>query len=170
MKKYKALYGILGFPVEHSLSPLMHNTAFDALDIEASYQLFSVGEDELDGFFQELHDQDNPIFGLNVTVPYKEKVLNYMDILTPLVKKIKAVNTIVISPQRKLIAYNTDAPGFMSHLAELQFQTAEKHVAIIGAGEGRTTRSSPSSSPALPSRSCTSTSSEPDSSLTRMSW
>ncbi len=134
MNKNTALFGIIGYPLEHSLSPLMHNTAFDALEINARYNLFPMAEEELDGFFRELRDKDNPIFGLNVTVPYKEKVLPYLDALTPFAQKIGAVNTIVITEDRKLIGYNTDAPGFLAHLSELKFDTTNKRVAIIGAG------------------------------------
>lgn len=134
MTKDKALFGIIGYPVEHSLSPLMHNTAFEELGVEASYQLFSVKEDELDGFFQELRDQKNPISGLNVTVPYKERVLGYLDTLAPFAKKVGAVNTIMITEDRKLIGHNTDAPGFLAHLSELKFSTTNKRVALLGSG------------------------------------
>jgi len=134
MKKNKSLYGIIGNPVEHSLSPLMHNAAFEELGIDASYDLFPLEEDELDGFFSDLRKEDSPIFGLNITVPYKEKVLQYLDTLTPFAQKVGAVNTIVINEQRKLIGYNTDAPGFVAHLAELQFSMEDKRIAILGSG------------------------------------
>lgn len=130
----RAVYGIIGYPVVHSLSPLMHNTAFRGLGVDAVYELFPLKENELDAFFQKLHDPASPIFGLNVTVPYKEKVLGYLDNISPLAQKIMAVNTIVINKQRKLIGYNTDAPGFLSHLAELQFNTRGKNIAVLGAG------------------------------------
>ena len=134
MNKDKTLFGIIGYPVEHSLSPLMHNKAFQELGVKASYQLFSVKEDELDDFFQELRDKKNPIFGLNVTVPYKERVLDYLDTLVPFAQKVGAVNTIMITEDRKLIGYNTDAPGFLAHLNELNFTTTNKRVALLGSG------------------------------------
>ncbi len=134
MSESKSLYGIVGYPVEHSLSPLMHNTAFEGLGVDALYKLFPLKEEGLDGFFKELRDADSPIFGLNVTVPYKETVLKYLDILTPFAKKVGAVNTVVIDEDRKLIGYNTDAPGFLSHLEELGFQSGDKRVSILGAG------------------------------------
>lgn len=129
-----ALYGIIGNPVKHSLSPLMHNAAFQALEVEAEYKLFPLEEIELNEFFSDLHREDCPIFGLNVTVPYKEKVVPYMDSLSPLVEKIGAVNTIVVTKKRKLIGHNTDAPGFMAHLTELGVEMANKKIAILGAG------------------------------------
>jgi len=134
MNKRKILFGIIGYPVEHSLSPLMHNKAFQELGIKASYQLFSVKEDKLDGFFQELRDKKNLIFGLNVTVPYKERVLDYLDTLAPFAQKVGAVNTIMITEDRKLIGHNTDAPGFLAHLNELNFTTTNKRVVLLGSG------------------------------------
>jgi len=134
MNKKKTLFGIIGYPVEHSLSPLMHNIAFEELGVAASYELFSVKEDELDTFFQELRNKKNPIYGLNVTVPYKERVLDYLDKLAPFAQKVGAVNTIMITEDRKLIGYNTDAPGFLAHLNELNFTTTNKRIALLGSG------------------------------------
>ena len=134
MSECKSLYGIVGYPVKHSLSPLMHNRAFTELGVDAEYKLFSLREDELDGFFKELREPESPIFGLNVTVPYKEMAVKYLDILTPFAGKVGAINTIVIDEDRKLTGYNTDAPGFLSHLTELGFQTKGKRVSILGAG------------------------------------
>ncbi|MCD4780596.1 MAG: shikimate dehydrogenase [Candidatus Omnitrophica bacterium] len=130
----KMLYGLIGYPVNHSLSPLMHNTAFNFLEVKAEYQLFSLKEEELEGFFKALKEEDSPVFGLNVTVPYKEKVLDYIDTMTPFAQKVQAVNTIVINNKREFIAYNTDGPGFLTHLTELGFNVLNKNIAIIGAG------------------------------------
>lgn len=130
----KSIYGIIGYPVEHSLSPLMHNTAFRELGVDAVYKLFPLKDEEVDAFFRELRDVKSPIFGLNVTVPYKERVLKYLDTLTPFAQKVGAVNTVVITADRKFVGYNTDAPGFMAHLSELQFDTADKRVALLGSG------------------------------------
>lgn len=128
------LYGIIGYPVAHSLSPLLHNTAFRELGVEAEYKLFPLKEEELDGFLQDLRSPECPIFGLNVTVPYKEKVIPYLDSVTPLSQRIMAVNTIVVTSDRRLIGHNTDAPGFLSHLVEMKFNTRGKKIAMLGAG------------------------------------
>lgn len=132
--KPKPTYGIIGFPVEHSLSPFMHNTAFKALGVDAEYKLFPLKEDELDLFFSNLQKPESLIFGLNVTVPYKEKVIPYLDNLTPFAKRAMSVNTIVISKDRKLVGYNTDGPGFLAHLTELGISSQNKRIAILGAG------------------------------------
>lgn len=134
MPKNQAIYGIIGFPLEHTLSPVMQNAAFKELGVEAVYKTFPLQEEELDNFFKDLRKDSSPIFGLNVTIPYKEKVISYLDTLSPLVQKAMAVNTIVINKERKLVGYNTDAPGFLAHLAELRFNTKDKKIAILGAG------------------------------------
>ncbi|MCC6758535.1 MAG: shikimate dehydrogenase [Candidatus Omnitrophica bacterium] len=139
MTAEKSTYGIIGYPVEHSLSPLMHNTAFKELGADAVYKLFPLQADELDQFFKDLKDKNSPIFGLNVTVPYKEIVIEHVDALSPFAKKAMSVNTIVIDEGRNLTGFNTDGPGFLAHLVELQFNTKGKRIAILGAGG--TTRS-----------------------------
>ncbi len=134
MPDKKNIYGIIGLPLNHSLSPLIHNTVFKSLGINAEYQLFPLLEEELENFFQELRMQSNPIMGLNVTVPYKEKVLEYFDNLSPYARKVMAVNTIAISPDRSLTGFNTDGPGFLTHLTEIGFSIAGKRIALLGAG------------------------------------
>jgi shikimate dehydrogenase len=134
-----AIYGIIGKPLNHTLSPLMHNAAFKALKANAVYKPFPLEEDELALFFEDLKEEGNPIFGLNVTVPYKEKVVGYMDGLNAFASKVGAVNTVVINNQRKLFGYNTDGPGFLTALQSAGFDPEGKRIAIMGAGG--TTRS-----------------------------
>ena len=134
MAAQKITYGIIGYPLKSSLSPLMHNTAFKELGVDAVYKIFSLKEEELKGFFTELKKKTSPIFGLNVTVPYKEKVIEYLDLLSPFARETMAVNTIVISPNRSLEGFNTDGPGFLAHLTELGFNPKGKRVALLGAG------------------------------------
>jgi len=130
-----AIYGIIGNPVAHSLSPVMHNAAFKALKVNAVYKLFPLADhQELKLFMEDLKEDNNPIFGLNVTVPYKQDVLPYLDIIDPLAEKIGAVNTLGIDHTRKIHGFNTDGPGFLSHLTELNFDLNGKRVAILGAG------------------------------------
>jgi len=130
-----AIYGIIGKPVAHSLSPVMQNAAFNALKVNAVYKTFLLeDQEELKLFMEDLKEDNNPIFGLNVTVPYKEDILPYLDSIDPLAEKIGAVNTLVIDHQRKIRGFNTDGPGFLSHLTELNFDLTGKRVAILGAG------------------------------------
>ncbi len=134
MHGHTSVYGIIGYPVTHSLSPQMHNTAFRELGVDAVYKLFSVPPENLADFFSELRQKDSDIFGLNVTIPYKETVVPFMDSLNPFAQKAMAVNTVVISPQKALTGINTDGPGFLTHLAELGFNTKNKRISMIGAG------------------------------------
>jgi len=113
---------------------LMHNAAFKALKLNAVYKPFPIEEDELQLFIEDLKENDNPIFGLNVTIPYKEKILQFMDGANVFAEKVGAINTIVINRSRKLFGYNTDGPGFLAHLKESGFSPEGKRIAILGAG------------------------------------
>jgi len=134
MKEKTSTYGLVGYPIKKSLSPVMHNTAFQALGVEAEYTLFEMTEDQLETFFKNLKKEDSPIFGLNVTVPYKEKVIPLLDSLSPFAQKVGAVNTVMITPHRQLAGQNTDGPGFLTHLSDLEVDVEGKRVAILGAG------------------------------------
>lgn len=98
---------IFGNPVEHSKSPQMHNAGFKALEFEGNYKkhLLEDGETIKDVFLQ------NAYAGANITVPHKEIAFRNADVVIGLANEIKAVNT-YINDDGKIIAYNTDAPGF----------------------------------------------------------
>jgi len=126
------VYGLIGNPISHSLSPLMHNAAFAHLKINAQYQLFPLKEEEIENFLRGL--QKNNIFGLNVTVPYKEKVVPFLAEISSEAELIGAVNTIKVCGER-LRGFNTDGAGFLKHLNDdLKFNPQGKTIAIIGAG------------------------------------
>ncbi len=130
-----AIYGIIGNPVAHSLSPVMHNAAFKSLKVNAIYQLFPLADaQELKLFMEDLKEKENPIFGVNVTVPFKEDVLPFIDVIDPLAEKMGAVNTLMIGHDRRIMGFNTDGPGFLTHLLELGFDPKDKRIAIMGAG------------------------------------
>ncbi len=126
------IYGVLGFPVKHSLSPAMHNAAFKDLNINAEYRLFEVKPQELSLFLSSLRQKN--IAGLNVTIPYKEKVIPYLNSISRDAGLIGAVNTIKVTPTG-LDGFNTDSEGFLKHLTSvLGFNPQGKIIAIIGAG------------------------------------
>jgi len=132
MDTAKMIYGLVGSPVSHSLSPLMHNAAFKASGMDAQYLLFELKPEELKGFFASLREKN--IYGLNVTVPYKEKALLYLKNISHEARLIGAVNTIKVSGGI-LEGYNTDGEGFIRHLKDdLGFDPRSKHIAIFGAG------------------------------------
>jgi shikimate dehydrogenase len=125
------IYGVLGYPARHSLSPEMHNAAFRALKINAEYKIFEIAPQELGHF---LEGMGNDIYGLNVTVPYKERILSFisLDRASLYLKQLRAVNTIV-KTDNTWKGFNTDLPGFFRHLTE-NFDPKGKRVAILGAG------------------------------------
>ncbi|MFA4854579.1 MAG: shikimate dehydrogenase [Candidatus Omnitrophota bacterium] len=128
----KKIYGLIGLPLSHSLSPLMHNAAFRALKINSEYRLFELKLEGLESFFGSL--PENNIYGLNVTVPYKEKILTFLDKISDEAKIIGAVNTIRITGNI-LEGFNTDGEGFLKNLKEdLKFEPKAKAVIILGAG------------------------------------
>lgn len=125
------IYGLIGYPTKHSLSPVMHNAAFSALKINAEYRLFELKSQDLGCFLESLTERN--IHGLNVTIPYKEKAIEYLDGYKSFgVRTIGAVNTIVIGREGRLKGFNTDYLGFSRHMSELKLKP--KRVAIIGAG------------------------------------
>lgn len=128
----KKIYGLIGYPVKHSLSPAMHNAAFGALKINAEYKLFPLKAGELEGFLRCL--KENHIFGLNVTIPYKEEVMPFLSRLSKEAKLIGAVNTIKRAGN-KLTGFNTDGEGFFRHITQdLGFNPKGKIIAVMGAG------------------------------------
>jgi len=126
------IYGVLGYPAKHSLSPLMLNAAFRALKINARYKIFEKKPKELRNFIRSL-SKDN-IHGLNVTVPYKEKVIPFLNELSVEAKLIGAVNTIRVRGNG-LEGFNTDGEGFLKHLVhDLKFNPKNKVISLMGAG------------------------------------
>ena len=134
MTTLRTTYGLVGYPLGHSLSPVIHNTAFGLLGVDAVYELFPMKQEELASFFKGLKAKESPVFGVNVTIPHKENVIPFLDSLSPFAMKVGAVNTVVITPERKLVGHNTDGPGFLAHLKEEGFDPQDKRIAILGAG------------------------------------
>ena len=122
---------IIGDPVEHSLSPMMHNAAFKELGLNMVYVTFTVTVRELKTAI--LGARTLGIKGLNVTMPHKNAVMNYLDEVDATAKSIGAVNTI-LSNNGKLIGYNTDGNGAMIALQENGVEAEEKKMVILGAG------------------------------------
>lgn len=132
MKTTPKIYGLIGYPIKHSLSPAMHNAAFKKLKINALYMLFEKTREEFPAAIRQLKAMG--VSGFNVTVPYKEEIIPYLDGLDPLARRIGAVNT-VLNQKGRFIGYNTDALGFIASLKEdLDFVSKGKNIFIIGAG------------------------------------
>ena len=126
------IYGIFGYPVEHTFSPGMHNSAFKKLGMDACYVPFTVRPDELEKAVRAIVSLG--LCGLNVTVPHKEKVIAYLDDLSEEARLIQAVNTIEVR-NRKLIGHNTDGRGFLRSLKDnAGFNPKGKRFLFIGSG------------------------------------
>ena len=125
------LYGIFGDPIGHSLSPLMHNTAFAHHGIEAVYLPFAVRPSHLRMAVKSIAALQ--MGGVNVTIPHKQAVLAWMDELSPEARLIGAVNTIHLQDGR-LHGYNTDGIGFLHALEEGGRAVAGRTVLLLGAG------------------------------------
>ncbi len=138
------IYGLIGYPVKHSYSAIMHNAAFKAFGINAEYKLFTINPGELDKLFlteSPLTDIKGDLFhkpdlaGLNVTIPYKEAVLKYLSWKSQEVKFIEAVNVIIFKRNNYIEGWNTDGLGFYRHLtADFMMSFMDKNAAILGAG------------------------------------
>ncbi len=123
--------GLIGNPVEHSMSPAMHNAAFREMGLDYLYAAFRVEAADVEKAINGMRALN--LRGLNVTIPHKVAVLHLVDRLDPLAEKIEAVNTIV-NDNGVLTGYNTDATGFLQPLLENGIEPQGKNVLILGAG------------------------------------
>jgi shikimate dehydrogenase len=129
-----AVVGLLGHPVDHSLSPRIHNAAFRAQGVDAVYLAFDVLPEELGRAVAGLRALR--MRGANVAMPHKEAVLGLLDEIDPLSARIGAVNTI-INDSGRLIGRNTDVPGFGAALRSVLPSGARgSHCLLVGAGGG----------------------------------
>lgn len=128
-------FGLLGYPLQHSLSPLIHSTALQVLGFQGEYRLFPVEDkQDLPALLNKLRSGE--LQGLNVTIPHKRQVLEFLDVLTHTAQGIGAVNTIY-SQGHRLVGENTDAGGFIADLKRLGWIPGESHPSralILGAG------------------------------------
>lgn len=124
-------FGLLGWPVGHSLSPGIHNKAFKEAGLDWVYSLLPTKPQDLKQAIADFRAQK--FSGANVTVPHKETVIAYLDAVTPTAKKIGAVNTLFWDDD-KLTGDNTDATGFLADLADKKIELRNKPALIIGAG------------------------------------
>lgn len=123
--------GLIGDPVEHSMSPAMHNSAFKDSGLYYIYLPFKVKKEQLERAILGIKALN--IKGINVTIPHKISVIPFLDELDPLAEKIGAVNTI-INNNGVLKGYNTDAHGFLKAMSERGISPEGKRIVILGAG------------------------------------
>ena len=127
MKKYL----VIGNPIEHSLSPKLHNHWIKENNIEAAYNKLQLKENDLEKKVLEVKNEI--IQGLNVTVPYKKLIIPFLDELTLIANRTKSVNTI-FKKNDKVIGDNTDVEGFEKGLKHINYDVKNKKIFILGAG------------------------------------
>ena len=127
MKKYF----VIGNPIDHSLSPKLHNHWFRENKIDAIYDKKKIDESDLKNVFSEF--KEKKINGINVTVPFKKSVIPYLDKLSPEAEQTQSVNTIILIDDI-LVGYNTDISGFTKAIKDLNFNMKGKKILILGAG------------------------------------
>jgi shikimate dehydrogenase len=131
-------FGLTGWPLGHSLSPTLHQTALQTLALKGDYQLFPIPPEKVEQELSTLADRlrDGGLDGLNVTVPYKQAIIPYLDGLTEAARAVGAVNTIYQEDGR-LLGDNTDIGGFSGELAKMDAFFSEKaarKALVLGAG------------------------------------
>lgn len=131
MKRLKL--GIIGYPLSHTLSPLMHQAALKDLGLVNTYDKWSLEPLELPTFIANVRKVGSLILGFNVTIPYKEKIIEYLDVLSPEAKLIGAVNTVKWE-EGLLKGYNTDGKGLIKSLESEGEAVGGKSVLLIGTG------------------------------------
>ena len=127
MKKYF----VIGNPINHSLSPKLHNHWLKQNNINAVYEKIKLEENEIENFFHEIKNQE--INGCNVTVPFKKTVIPFLDKLSSEAEHTQSVNTICFHND-KLVGHNTDIDGFQKAINSLDFKVKDKKIFILGAG------------------------------------
>ena len=127
MKKYL----VIGNPISHSLSPKLHNFWLKQNNIDAIYDKIKLEEDGIKEIIQDIKKQK--IAGCNVTVPFKKKVIPFLDTLSFEAEKTQSVNTIIFE-KGNLIGHNTDITGFDKAIKALNFNMKDKRILILGAG------------------------------------
>ena len=127
MKKYL----VIGNPIEHSLSPKLHNNWIKENQIDAIYEKKQLDESDIKEIINDI--KKDKLHGINVTVPFKKSVIPFLDELTSLAKQAQSVNTI-FKKDNKIIGENTDIGGFENSLKNINYSIKNKKVFIMGAG------------------------------------
>jgi shikimate dehydrogenase len=127
MKKFL----VIGNPIEHSLSPILHNYWIKSNDIDAIYEKQKLDENELEQLILQI--KQKKIDGVNVTVPFKKVIIPFLDELTSEAKSTQSVNTLYLK-DNKVIGHNTDIVGFEISIKKSKFDVSNKDIFILGAG------------------------------------
>ena len=124
-------FAVIGDPIEHSLSPNIHNAAFRELDLDCTYIAYKIPKNELDSGLDAL--KKIKISGLNVTIPHKIDIMKFLDGMDESSKLIGASNTIA-NENGELVGYNTDMEGFLEPITQRELDIKNSNVLLYGAG------------------------------------
>lgn len=122
-------YGLIGYPLGHSMSPIIHQAFFEISHVPAKYELIEIMPQELENHFPEKLEKLN---GFNITIPHKINILPFLDELSPKAQLFGSVNTVALQEGKK-IGYNTDCDGFLRALENTKISLGGK-VLICGSG------------------------------------
>ena len=125
------IIGVIGHPIKHSLSPMMHNYAFNKLDLDFVYLPFDIAAANLKDALKGMVALG--VKGFNVTIPHKERIVDFLDELSDSAKIVNAVNT-VVNENGKLHGFNTDVDGILKTLEDYKDEINGNMVTVIGAG------------------------------------
>jgi len=128
----KKTFGIIGNPIKHSLSPVLHNYWFNKYDIEATYSILNTGENDLKDVVNKIKNKE--LNGLNITLPYKQKIVSYLDILVNDAEITSSVNTVYLDDNNIVVGENTDVFGLQAAYLKEVDDISNKKALIIGAG------------------------------------
>ena len=123
--------GVIGYPIHHSLSPVIQNTVLQSMNLDYAYTALPVKEESLKDAVFGLKALN--FTGFNVTIPHKINIMQYLDYIDDAARLIGAVNTVVIKDD-KLYGYNTDHEGFINDLHDINFSIKNTTVTLLGAG------------------------------------
>ena len=124
-------YGVLGEKLPHTISPEIHEEVFSLLNIDGAYKIFEVEKNDLCKVADSLRVLK--IKGTNVTIPYKQDIMKYLDEISDEAQKIGAINTINLK-DNKLYGYNTDYYGFGTIIEKNNVELKDKSVMVLGTG------------------------------------
>ena len=125
-------FGIIGNPIKHSLSPVLHNYWFEKYEINASYSIIEVNNESLKSVVNKI--KDKVLSGINITLPYKQRIVPHLDYIVNDAKITSSVNTLYLDDKNNTVGENTDVFGLQAAYLKEVNNISKKNVLIIGAG------------------------------------
>ena len=125
-------FGIIGNPINHSLSPLLHNYWFKKYKIDAEYSIINIEENKLDSLINKV--KDKAFSGINITLPFKQKIVPFLEEIINDAKITGSVNTVYLNDKGKIIGENTDVFGLQAAYLKEVDDISNKKTLVIGAG------------------------------------